>query len=51
MTALQSLILTDLLEGVLTLTLDHPKVNAINTAMLHSLQAAFKDAARDPGVR
>jgi 2-(1,2-epoxy-1,2-dihydrophenyl)acetyl-CoA isomerase len=50
MPASRSIVLTRLQEGVLTLTLDHPKVNAINTTMLHSLSAAFDDAARDPQV-
>jgi 2-(1,2-epoxy-1,2-dihydrophenyl)acetyl-CoA isomerase len=44
-------LLTDLQDGVLTLTLNRPKVNAFNFKMIESAQAAFKEAGRDPQVR
>jgi 2-(1,2-epoxy-1,2-dihydrophenyl)acetyl-CoA isomerase len=40
-------LLTNLHEGVLTLTLNRPKVNAINFEMIAALQAAFKQAERE----
>jgi 2-(1,2-epoxy-1,2-dihydrophenyl)acetyl-CoA isomerase len=46
-----SVLLTDLQDGVLTLTLNRPKVNAFNSEMIESTQAAFKEAGRDPQVR
>ncbi|MDD5468565.1 MAG: enoyl-CoA hydratase-related protein [Anaerolineales bacterium] len=38
-------------ERVLSITLDRPKVNALDAAMLASLQEALQGAARDPQVR
>lgn len=44
-------VLTELKEHVLTITLNHPKVNAFNLEMVEATQAAFKQAGRDPQVR
>lgn len=44
-------LLEELQGGVLTLTLNRPKVNAFNSELTNSLQAAFKRAARDEAVR
>jgi 2-(1,2-epoxy-1,2-dihydrophenyl)acetyl-CoA isomerase len=44
-------LLTDLQHGVLTITLNRPKVNAFNNEMIQAAQAAFKTAVRDPQVR
>jgi 2-(1,2-epoxy-1,2-dihydrophenyl)acetyl-CoA isomerase len=41
----------DLNEGVLSITLDHPKANAFTDEMITALQAAFKQAGRDAQVR
>ena len=46
-----SLVLTDLKEGVLLITLDHPKANAFTDEMISALQATFKQAGRDAQVR
>ena len=45
------LVLEDLRDGVLALTLHRPKANAFNFEMIEALQAAFKKAARDDAVR
>jgi 2-(1,2-epoxy-1,2-dihydrophenyl)acetyl-CoA isomerase len=45
------LVPTDLADGVLTITLDRPKANAFNLAMVEALQAAFARAGRDGLVR
>lgn len=42
---------TDLKDGVLIITLDHPKANAFTEQMIVSTQAAFKRATSDPQVR
>lgn len=42
---------SELVEGVCKLTLDHPKANAFDDAMVAALQAALKQAARDHQVR
>jgi len=42
---------SELKNGVLTLTLDRPPVNALDLKTIAELQAAFKQAARDEGVR
>lgn len=44
-------ILTDLHEGVFTITLNRPKANAINTEMARDAISAFKQAGRDDQVR
>lgn len=45
-------ILSESVDGVLTLTLNRPDVlNAVTDAMLAELQAAFRDAERDAAVR
>ena len=46
-----SLVHADLREGVLSITLDHPKANAFTEEMVFALQAAFKQAGRDAQVR
>jgi 2-(1,2-epoxy-1,2-dihydrophenyl)acetyl-CoA isomerase len=38
-------------DGVLTITLDHPKANAFNEAMVAQLREALKKAGRDEQVR
>lgn len=45
------LLLTDFKEGVLTLTLNRPKVNAFNFELIAALQSAFKQAEREDQVR
>ena len=47
----QDLLLTDLQDGVLSITLNRPKVNAFNFDLIYATQAAFKQAARDPKAR
>jgi len=42
---------SELKNGVLTLTLDRPPVNALDLKTIAELQAAFKQAARDDSVR
>ena len=42
---------TEFKDGVLTITLDHPKVNALTLAMIAALQDAFKRAEREAAVR
>jgi 2-(1,2-epoxy-1,2-dihydrophenyl)acetyl-CoA isomerase len=44
-------ILTSLDEGVLSITLNRPKVNAFNLEMIAATQDAFKRAAREDSVR
>ncbi len=45
-------LLTDLRDGVLTITLNRPEVyNALNEAMKKELNDAFKDAEKNPDVR
>lgn len=44
-------LLEKLQAGVLTLTLNRPKVNAFNSELTSAVQAAFKRAARDEAVR
>ena len=41
----------ELKDGVLTITLDHPKVNAFTVDMIASTRSIFKDAANDDQVR
>ncbi len=45
------LVLTSQQEGVFQITLNHPKVNAINLEMIAGLQSAFKQAERDDQQR
>jgi len=45
------LLLSELNQGVLKLTLNHPKVNAFNFELIAAVQAAFKQAERDESVR
>jgi 2-(1,2-epoxy-1,2-dihydrophenyl)acetyl-CoA isomerase len=47
----EAAILTALERGVFTITIDRPKVNALTTEVVTALQAVFKQAERDPGVR
>jgi crotonobetainyl-CoA hydratase len=42
---------TEALNGVLTITLDRPKANAINVATSRALYAAFKQLQDDPALR
>jgi 2-(1,2-epoxy-1,2-dihydrophenyl)acetyl-CoA isomerase len=42
---------SDINNGVLLLTIDHPKANAFNLALIGELQTAFKQAARDARTR
>lgn len=44
-------ILRELKDGVLTLTLNRPKANAFDSAMVALLQGMFKDAKKDAAVR
>jgi 2-(1,2-epoxy-1,2-dihydrophenyl)acetyl-CoA isomerase len=46
-----SVLLTDLSDGVLSLTLNRPKANAFNLELIEALQGALKKAARDEAVR
>lgn len=45
------ILLTQLEDGVLTLTLNRPKVNAFNFELIATLQGAFKQAERDDQAR
>jgi 2-(1,2-epoxy-1,2-dihydrophenyl)acetyl-CoA isomerase len=45
------LVLTELKDGVLSITLNRPKVNAFNFEMIAGVQAAFKQAEREDQVR
>ena len=45
------ILLTELNQSVLTITLNRPKVNAFNFEMIAAAQAAFKAAASDPQTR
>lgn len=44
-------VLTDLKNGVLTITLNRPKANAFNREMIEAAQKAFKTAEKDSQVR
>lgn len=44
-------LLSELSDGVLTITLNRPKVNAFNFELIGATQAAFKQAERDAQVR
>ena len=44
-------LLTDLKDGVFSITLNRPKVNAFNFELIEATQAAFKQAERDNQVR
>lgn len=44
-------VLSELNEGVLTITLNRPKVNAFNEEMIAATQEAFKRARREEAVR
>jgi len=46
-----NLVGTDLNEGVLSITLNHPKANTFTDEMIAALQAAFKQAGLDAQVR
>ena len=41
----------DLLDGILTLTIDRPPANAFSLALISELQSAFRQAARDAQTR
>jgi 2-(1,2-epoxy-1,2-dihydrophenyl)acetyl-CoA isomerase len=51
MSEAQTFVQTELEAGVLTITLNRPKVNAFNYPMIEQTQAAFKQAGKDEGVR
>ena len=51
MNDLDSFVLTELEDGVMTITLDRPKVNALNLSMIETLMGAFRAASRDPQIR
>jgi 2-(1,2-epoxy-1,2-dihydrophenyl)acetyl-CoA isomerase len=44
-------LLTEFVQGVLSLTLNRPKVNALNFELIAALQEGFTRAERDPQVR
>jgi 2-(1,2-epoxy-1,2-dihydrophenyl)acetyl-CoA isomerase len=44
-------VLTSVNDGVMSITLNRPKANALNFEMIEALQGAFKQAGRDAGVR
>lgn len=44
-------VLTDLKDGVLTITLNRPKANAFDREMIEAAQKAFKTAGKDAQVR
>lgn len=46
-----NMLISELKNGVLYLTLNRPKVNALNIDLITALQAAFQQAAQDPLVR
>jgi 2-(1,2-epoxy-1,2-dihydrophenyl)acetyl-CoA isomerase len=48
---MSELIITDLLEDVFTITLNHPPTNTLNLEMVKLLQGAFKEAASNKQVR
>jgi 2-(1,2-epoxy-1,2-dihydrophenyl)acetyl-CoA isomerase len=45
------ILLSELQDGVLTLTLNRPKANAFNEELIQAAQKAFKDAGRNAAVR
>ncbi len=46
-----ALVRSDLTNSILTLTIDRPKANAFNLALIAELQTAFKQAAKDSQTR
>jgi len=48
---MSDLILTDLSDGVYTITLNHPPANTLSLEMVELLQVAFKDATRQNQAR
>ena len=44
-------LLTDLTDGVFTITLNRPKANAFNDELIDAAKAAFMHAKRDEAVR
>lgn len=51
MPANEPVLITELKNGVMTILLNRPRVNAFNMEMTESLQTAFKQAQRDAAVR
>ncbi|MFM8323041.1 MAG: enoyl-CoA hydratase/isomerase family protein [Chloroflexota bacterium] len=47
----EQILLTSLSDGVFSITLNRPKVNAFNFALIEALQKALRQAERDPAVR
>ncbi len=48
---LKDILLTDLTDGVFTITLNRPKANAFNDELIDAAKAAFVQAKRDKAVR
>jgi 2-(1,2-epoxy-1,2-dihydrophenyl)acetyl-CoA isomerase len=46
-----NILLAEFSNGVLSLTLNRPKVNAFNSALISALKTGFQQAERDPQVR
>ncbi len=46
-----SILLTNLQDGVFTITLNRPKVNAFNFELIEAVQKAFRQAEREAAVR
>lgn len=47
----EEILLTDLTDGVFTLTLNRPKANAFNDDLIDAVKKAFKQAKRDKDIR
>ncbi|MBW8011662.1 MAG: 2-(1,2-epoxy-1,2-dihydrophenyl)acetyl-CoA isomerase [Chloroflexi bacterium] len=47
----EDILLTDLTDGVFSLTLNRPKANAFNDELIDATKAAFKQAKKDTDVR
>lgn len=47
----EDILLTDLKDGVFTLTLNRPKANAFNDDLIDAVKSGFKQAAKDPAAR
>jgi 2-(1,2-epoxy-1,2-dihydrophenyl)acetyl-CoA isomerase len=50
-TSVSDTVITQIQSGVMSITLNRPKVNAFNFEMISAAQSALKQAARDPQVR
>ncbi len=47
----EDILLTDLTDGVFTITLNHPKANAFNDELIDATRQAFKKAKKGAAVR